>query len=65
MTNTALGHIALHFAKKHGKQLELKELIMKAHFVDAKHIGRLEQLVELGEQSRFGCGRDARSSHLG
>ena len=50
MTNTSLAHAALHFAKAHGKQVALKERLMGAHFVEAKHVGRLEDIVALGEE---------------
>ena len=50
MTNTSLGHLALHFAKAQGKQAEMKERLMSAHFVEAKHIGRLEDVVALGAE---------------
>ena len=50
MTNTALAHAALHFAKTEGKQAEFKERLMSAHFVEARHVGRLEDIVELGTQ---------------
>jgi len=48
MTNTSLGHLALHYAKSQGKQAEMKERLMSAHFVEAKHIGRVEDVVALG-----------------
>jgi predicted DsbA family dithiol-disulfide isomerase len=48
MTNTSLAHLALHFAKAQGKQAEMKERLMSAHFVEAKHIGRLDDIVALG-----------------
>ena len=50
MTNTSLAHAALHFAKAQGKQVQFKERLMKAHFVEAKHVGRLEAIVALGEE---------------
>ena len=50
MTNTALAHAALHFAKTEGKQAEFKERLMSTHFVEARHVGRLEDIVELGTQ---------------
>ena len=50
MTNTSLAHVALHFAKQHGKQVDFKERLMSAHFVEAKHVGRLEDIVALGAE---------------
>lgn len=48
MTNTSLAHLALHFAKAHGLQVQMKERLMAAHFVEGRHVGRLEYLVALG-----------------
>ena len=48
MTNTSLAHLAMHYAKTQGKQAEMKERLMRAHFVEAKHVGRLEDIVALG-----------------
>ena len=48
MTNTSLAHLAMHYAKTQGKQAEMKERLMSAHFVEAKHVGRLEDVVALG-----------------
>jgi predicted DsbA family dithiol-disulfide isomerase len=45
-TNTVLAHELLHFAKAHGKQLELKERLLLAYFTEGRHIGRLDQLVD-------------------
>lgn len=50
MTNTVLAHQLLHFAKAHGKQVEMKERIMDAHFVKAEHVGRVDDLVRLAAE---------------
>jgi len=47
ITNTLLGHLLLHLAKSKGKQSEMKERLMSAHFVEGKHIGRIEVLADL------------------
>ena len=47
-TKTLLAHQALHFAKEHGKQLELVERLFQAHFEEGQHVGKVEQLVTLG-----------------
>ncbi|UCR89351.1 DsbA family oxidoreductase [Mycetocola spongiae] len=47
-TNTVLAHQALHFAKAHGKQLELSEALFTAYFTQGRHLGRIDTLVELG-----------------
>ena len=39
-TNTIKAHQLLHFAKQHGKQLELKERLLSAYFVEGRHVGR-------------------------
>lgn len=49
-TNTALAHQALHHAKAHGLQAELVERLFAAHFEEGRHVGRVEDLVELGEE---------------
>jgi predicted DsbA family dithiol-disulfide isomerase len=47
MTNTVLAHQLLQYAKTQGKQVEMKERIMSAHFVEALHVGRAEVLADL------------------
>ena len=44
-TNTVLAHELLHFAKAHGKQLELKERLLHAYFTEGGHIGRADDLA--------------------
>lgn len=46
-TNTVKAHELLHYAKAHGRQLEMKESLLKAHFVDGGHVGRIEDLADL------------------
>ncbi len=46
-TNTIKAHELLHFAKTHGKQLEMKEALLKAYFLDGGHVGRIDDLVDL------------------
>jgi predicted DsbA family dithiol-disulfide isomerase len=46
-TNTVKAHELLHFAKAHGKQLEMKEALLRAYFIDGGHVGRIDDLVEL------------------
>jgi len=48
-TNTVLAHQALHFAKSAGKQAELKERLLAAYFEEGRHVGRVDELVALGE----------------
>ena len=49
-TNTVLGHQAIHYAKAHGKQAEMKERLMKAYFEEGRHVGRIEQLADLAAE---------------
>ncbi len=56
MTNTVKAHQLLHYAKSKGKQLEMKERIMAAHFVEAKHVGRVADLADLAAE--VGLDRD-------
>jgi predicted DsbA family dithiol-disulfide isomerase len=49
-TNTRLAHQALHLAKAHGKQRELKERLLKAYFEEGRHVGRIEDLADLAAE---------------
>lgn len=49
-TNTSKAHELLHFAKTVGKQVELKERLMAAHFEEGKHVGRIEELADLAAE---------------
>jgi len=46
-TNTVISHELLHFAKAHGRQLEMKERLLKAYFINGEHVGRIPDLVEI------------------
>lgn len=46
-TNTVKAHQLLHYAKAHGKQIELKERLLSAYFVEGRHVGRAEDLADL------------------
>lgn len=46
-TNTVKAHELLHYAKAHGRQLEMKESLLKAYFVDGGHVGRIDDLADL------------------
>lgn len=56
MTNTVKVHQLLHYAKSKGKQLEMKERVLAAHFVEAKHVGRVADLADLAAE--VGLDRD-------
>ena len=47
MTNTHLAHQLLQFAKSKGKQQQMKERIMSAHFIEGLHVGKVDQLAQL------------------
>ncbi|TPW76625.1 DsbA family oxidoreductase [Schumannella soli] len=55
-TNTVLAHELLHWAKSQGRQLDLKERLLKAYFVDGRHVGRPEDLADLAAE--IGLDRD-------
>jgi len=44
-TRTLKAHELLHFAKAHGKQVEMKERLMQAYFERGEHVGRIDDLV--------------------
>ncbi|MGH1548685.1 DsbA family oxidoreductase [Leifsonia poae] len=49
-TNTVKAHELLHFAKAHGKQLELSERLFRAYFVEGRHVGRTSDLADLAAE---------------
>ncbi len=61
-TNTVKAHELLHFAKAHGKQLELAERLFSAYFVEGRHVGRVEDLADLA--ASVGLDREAALSAL-
>lgn len=50
MTNTTMAHRLLHLAKEQGLQHQMKERLMAAHFVEAKHVGTIESLADLAAE---------------
>lgn len=52
-TNTVKAHQLLHFAKLRGRQAEMKEALLKAYFVDGRHVGRVEDLADLAAELGF------------
>jgi predicted DsbA family dithiol-disulfide isomerase len=55
-TNTIKAHELLHFAKTKGRQLDMKERLLKAYFVDGRHVGRIDDLADLAAE--IGLDRD-------
>ena len=59
-TNTVKAHQLLHYAKAHGKQVEMKERLLSAYFVEGRHVGRDEDLADLAAE--IGLDRDGRAA---
>lgn len=55
-TKTVKAHQLLHYAKQHGKQIETKERLLAAYFVEGRHVGRDEDLADLAAE--VGLDRD-------
>lgn len=55
-TKTLTAHDLLHHAKAHGRQLEMKERLLKAYFEEGRHLGRVEVLADLAAE--VGLDRD-------
>ncbi len=55
-TNTVISHELIHFAKSKGRQLEMKERLLKAYFVNGEHVGRIPDLVDIAAE--LGYDRD-------
>ncbi len=49
-TNTVKAHELLHHAKAKGLQHEMEERLMSAYFTEGKHVGRIDDLVELAAE---------------
>ncbi|MDO9395432.1 MAG: DsbA family oxidoreductase [Herbiconiux sp.] len=52
-TNTVKAHQLLHYAKAHGRQLEMKERLLKAYFVEGRHVGHVADLADLAAEVGF------------
>jgi predicted DsbA family dithiol-disulfide isomerase len=50
-TNTVKAHELLHFAKEQGRQLDVAERLMSAYFLEGRHVGRTDDLVDLAVES--------------
>ncbi len=46
-TNTLKAHQLLHYAKAHGRQWETKERLLRAYFVEGRHLGHDDELAAL------------------
>ena len=49
-TNTIKAHELLHYAKSKGRQVDMKERLLKAYFVDGRHVGRIDDLADLAAE---------------
>jgi predicted DsbA family dithiol-disulfide isomerase len=49
-TNTVKAHELIHFAKSKGRQLDMKERLLKAYFVDGRHVGHVADLADLAAE---------------
>ncbi|MEO6532837.1 MAG: DsbA family oxidoreductase [Pseudolysinimonas sp.] len=52
-TNTVLAHQLIHYAKAHGRQLEMKERLLAAYFEQGRHVGRVSELADLAAELGF------------
>ena len=52
-TNTVLAHQLIHYAKAHGRQLEMKERLLAAYFEQGRHVGRIDDLADLAVELGF------------
>ncbi|MGV8857335.1 DsbA family oxidoreductase [Rhodoglobus sp.] len=52
-TNTVKAHELLHYAKAHGRQLEMKERLLEAYFVKTEHVGRVADLADIAASIGF------------
>lgn len=52
-TNTVKAHELLHYAKSRGRQLEMKERLLKAYFVNGEHVGRIDDLADIAAELGF------------
>ena len=52
-TNTVISHELIHFAKSKGRQIEMKERLLKAYFVNGEHVGRIPDLVDIAAELGF------------
>ena len=55
-TNTVKAHQLLHYANDRGLQVEAKERLLRAYFVEGRHIGRADDLADLAVE--IGLDRD-------
>jgi len=52
-TNTVKAHQLIHYAKVRGRQIEMKERLLKAYFEEGRHVGRVADLADLAVEIGF------------
>jgi predicted DsbA family dithiol-disulfide isomerase len=52
-TNTVKAHQLMHYAKDRGRQIEMKERLLRAYFVEGRHVGRVQDLADLAAELGF------------
>jgi predicted DsbA family dithiol-disulfide isomerase len=55
-TNTIKAHELIHYAKGKDRQLDMKERLLRAYFVEGRHVGRIDDLADLAAD--IGLDRD-------
>ncbi|MEQ8524095.1 DsbA family oxidoreductase [Gracilimonas sp.] len=50
-TNSFNAHQLIHLAKEHDKQDEMKEALLSAYFIEGKHVGDIDTLVEIASDA--------------
>lgn len=50
-TKTLKAHELLHFAKDHAAQADVKERLLAAYFVQGRHVGRIDTLVDIAAEA--------------
>jgi predicted DsbA family dithiol-disulfide isomerase len=55
-TNTTLAHQLIHLAKSHGRQAEMVERLSSAYFEEGRHLGRIDELVDLAQDVGLDAG---------
>jgi len=48
-----LAHQLIHYAKAHGRQLEMTERLLAAYFEQGRHVGRVDDLADLAAEIGF------------
>jgi predicted DsbA family dithiol-disulfide isomerase len=64
-TNTLKAHELVHYAKERGLQLEMKERLLSAYFVEGRHVGRVADLADLAADVGLDRGDVVRSLEAG